>query len=310
MLWSGEGIGAATLVATPDGPIAAERLRRGARVLGAAGAVVALTEARHITLPAAAFRRLGLPTPVRIAAGALGFGMPAGPLLLGPAQRIRTAGGWITADLLVDGHGVRHCDDQAQIVLLDAGAPLLIAGMLLAPGGIGSTSTAPPESHAAGPEVAMLLRLADAPGAPRGLLEGFVDRADRFGVIGWARDSAAPDRIVPLEVIVAGRIAAHVLADRPRPDLARAAAQGRGREHGRHGFALRFAAPLPADRPWLVEVRRAGGGAALPGTPLLVDAAGASPPRFDISLAGLGISADDTFFLAGIVASASGNRRR
>jgi len=323
LLWNGEGIGAATPVATPDGPVAAERLRRGGRVLGAAGQVLTLREVHHLTLPAAVFRRLGLAPPVLVATGALGFGMPTAPLVLGPAQRIRLAGDWVEADRLVDGVRIVRLAGGAQMVQLGHGDadPLLAAGTMLAPagappGGVGDISA----------QVEILLRLADASGVPSGRLAGFVDHADRFGVVGWALDTAAPERVVPLEVLVAGQVVACGLADQPRPDLARALAQaGRGTALARHGFALRFAAPLPAARTWMVELRRAGGGQSLPGqslpgqslpgqslpgTPLLLDAATTSPARFDIALAGLADGEAAAVFLAGLVAGAAWARRR
>ena len=140
--------------------------------------------------------------------------------------------------------------------------------------------------------VEALLRQADAAGEHGGPLEGYVDHADRFGLVGWARDPAATARLVPLEVLVSGTVVAQVLADLPRPDLvsrdpARSGPGGHSSAMARHGFALRFEPPLPPRRPWLLGVRPVGGGAALPGTPLLLDAAAPTPELFDIALAGL-----------------------
>ncbi len=311
MLWNGEGVGAGTLVATPDGPVPAERLQRGGTVLGGGGRALMLTEVHHVALPAAAFRRLGLAPPVRIAAGALGFGMPAAPLLLGPAQCVRLDGGWITADLLVDGREIRRLDDDARMVLLalaDDGS-LMAAGVMLAPAGAAAARRRASDDA---PAVATLRRLAGA--APTGVLAGYMEHADRAGVTGWALDSAAPDRVVVLEVVVGGRVVAQFPADLPRPDLPPSGSTQRGSI--RHGFAWRFAPNLPAGQPWLVEVRRAGGGASLPGTPLLLDAATATPAAFDIALAGLGEATGlgeavgDMHFLAQLIENAANARPR
>jgi hypothetical protein len=296
LLWSGEGIGGATPVATPDGPVPAERLRHGGQVLGDGGRVLTLTGLRRIGLPATVFRRLGLAAPVQIAAGALGPGMPTAPLLLGPAQRIRLAGGWIAAGQLVDGLGVRHLARGVQMVLIEhAGGAVQAAGLMLAPAG---RKPAPPDP---GAEAAVLLRQADGAEVPAAAPEGYVDHADRFGLVGWARDPAAPARVLPLEVVAGGAVVGRMLADQPRPDLGRDA---------RHGFALRFATPLPAGRPWLVGVRRADSRTLLPGTPLLIDAAATAPEGFDIALAGLGEDAAALRFLADLLTNTAGARRR
>lgn len=298
LLWSGEGFAAATPVATPDGPVPAERLRPGAKVLGEGGRVLTLTALRRVALPAAMFRRLGLALPVQVAAGALGPGMPAVPLLLGPAQRIRLAGGWIAADRLVDGLAVRRLSRGVQMVLPGlGGGALLAAGLLLAP----ADGAAMPSHRGVTIVAEVLRRQADAAGVPAGALEGFVDHADRRGLVGWARDPAVPERVVALEVVAGGTVVATALADRPRPDLVR---DGPGGREARYGFAVRLDAPLPATRPWLVEVRRAGGGATLPGTPLLLDAATAEPERFDLALAGLGEGEAERSFLAAMLAAA------
>ena len=312
LLWSGQGIGAATPVATPGGPVAADRLQRGGRVFGAAGQVLTLTSVHHITLPATVFRRLGLSPPLLMAAGALGFGLPTAPLVVGPAQRIHLAGNWVEADCLVDGLGIVRLEGDRQIVQLlhNGTGPLLAAGLMVASAGacaegaLGAASSVLAQAE-------ILLRLADASGVPAGPLDGFVDHADRFGVVGWALDTAAPERVVPLQVLVAGQVVAHALANRPRPDLLRALARaGRGTALARHGFAVRFTTPLPTGRSWMVTLRHAGGGRSLPGTPLLLDAAAPDPARFDTALAGLTDGEAAAAFLARLVDGATKARRR
>jgi hypothetical protein len=304
LLWDGRGIGADTMLTTPFGPVPAGRLRPGDRVLGPGGVVQALTRVLRIDLPGAAFRRLGLPRPVGIAAGALGFGMPAGPLVVGPAQCVRLDGGWIRADVLVDQRAIRPVEAGLAMVALrhDGAGPVLAAGVPVDFGG-----EAGPDVAAA---VASLLRIG-ASARRRPEIDGYVDIADRTALHGWAIDRSRPGCVVPLEVLVDGAVVAQAITDLPRPDLG---GVGSGGEElggwALHGFAVRFPAPLSAGRRWMVEVRHAGGGPALPGTPLVFDAAAGSAMRFDTALAALGSDAAAAATLAGIVEAGAGRRRR
>jgi hypothetical protein len=275
-------------VATPQGPVAAVRLQPGAEVIGPGGQAVRVEAVRHLALPAAAHRRLGLPAPVLVEAGALGFGQPAQDLVLGPTQCLRLDGAWVPAFLLAGLPGVRLLEQGAPLVLLRCagGVGVMVSGAMLA-----SAGTVPASGAAAVPA---LLRLA---GGIR-QMDGFVDHADRHGVAGWAIDPAARDRVLALEVVCGEEVLAQGLADRPRPDLVQA---GTGGRLGRHGFALRFARPLAPGRAWMLFVRGAGGGATLSGSPLLVDAAVAEPGRFDVALAGLAADAGSVDFLASLV---------
>lgn len=286
-LWSGEGVGADMKVATPQGMVPAGRLQPGAEVIGPGGAVARLEAVRHLALPAAAHRRLGLAAPVQIAAGALGFGVPAQDLVLGPAQCLRLDGAWVPGSLLVGLPGVRVLEQGAPLVLLRCADGL---GMMVGGAVAGSAGTAPAAGAAAVPA---LLRL----GGTVGALAGFVEHADRWGAVGWAVDPAAPDRVVAVEAVCGETVLAQGLADRPRPDLVQSGAGGR---LGRHGFALRFARPLAPGRAWMVSVRGAGGGAVLRGCPALIDALAPDPGRFDIALAGLPADEGTVAFLAGL----------
>ena len=283
-------------VATPFGPVAAGRLQPGAEVLGAGGQVARVAAVRHLALPAAAHRRLGLAAPVLVAAGALGFGQPAQDLVVGPAQCLRLGGAWVPAVLLAGLPGIRSLEQGAKLVLLRCadGAGMMVGGAVLA-----SAGTAPAAGEAVVPA---LLRL----GRGGGKLDGFVDHADRQGVAGWVVDPEARDRVVALEAVCDGAVLATGLADRVRPDLVESGVGGR---LGRHGFALRFARPLPPGRPWMLFVRGAGGGAVLSGCPLLVDAVAPDPGRFDVALAGLPAGRESVEFLAGLVRRALDGRK-
>ncbi len=72
------GMAGSTRVITPEGEVAINALRRGDRVITRAGAMrMIVAEARHARV-----------APIRIAAGALGPGLPSSDLLVGPATRI------------------------------------------------------------------------------------------------------------------------------------------------------------------------------------------------------------------------------
>ncbi len=304
LLWDGQGVAAGAPVATTVGPKAAGRLRPGDRLLGAGGVPVTLAGLRRVHLAGEAFRRLGLPAPVLIAPGALGFGRPSTPLLVGPAQLMRLSGTWVAADLLVDGRRIRHADQPIDAVALelDGNGAFLAAGTPL--GSAMRDAGRPDAARVA----AVLLRLAQANGSC-GALEGHVDHADRFGVIGWARHSRLPDAAVPLEIAAGGQVVAHAIADMPRDDLVRGGGAGRVSGTARHGFAVRFATPLPAGRAWLLEIRRAGSGSALPGSilpgsPVLVDAAGSAAEDFEVALAGVAAVGDAPEVLASLLDAA------
>jgi len=104
---------------------------------------------------------------------------------------------------------------------------------------------------------------------------GHVDTATRFSVGGWAGDSTQPDLRVGLRVLVDGKGAGEITADRHRPDIA---ASGKFSD-GRHGFLYSFKPPLSADANHTIEVRFADTDASLPNGIRRIDAeAPASPP--------------------------------
>jgi hypothetical protein len=240
-------------------------------------------------------------------------------VVLGPAQAVRIGGAAVAAELLVDGGAVRRVAVDARLVAprFEGVGPRAwrAGGMVLA-------------EAASRDEAARAAALMALP-RPNGALEGFVEFADRFGVLGWARDADRPEAAVALEVVALDapgaakaldapgaaraldapdRVLARVAADRPRPDLVRGGVAAPGEGLARHGFAARFATPLPAGRPWLLAVRRAGAAAMLPGCPVLVDVAGSSTEEFALALAVL--EAEAAPFLAGLAARAAAARLR
>ena len=109
---------------------------------------------------------------------------------------------------------------------------------------------------------------------------GNVAATDHVGAAGWALDEAHPNVPVAVELVVGGRVVAHALADLRRPDLAIA-----GVGDGSCGFNIRPHRPLPAGRDHLLQVRRVGDGADVPGSPLLLPRAAGSSADFETALA-------------------------
>jgi hypothetical protein len=123
-------------------------------------------------------------------------------------------------------------------------------------------------------------RMPEAPaGLPCGNLLGNVAAADHTGADGWTLDEAHPGAPVAVELVVHGAVLAQALADLRRPDLAIA-----GVGDGSCGFVLRLRRPLPAGRDHLLQVRRIGDGADVPGSPLLLPRAAGTAADFDTAL--------------------------
>ncbi len=114
---------------------------------------------------------------------------------------------------------------------------------------------------------------ADAPAASAiSPMHGYLDTATRELIGGWAWDPLRPDERVPLQIVANGAVIGAVLANRLRPDLAKA-----GVGDGRHGFQLAIPGGLPPDRRHVIHVRHAADGAELQHSPAVIEAA----DRFD-----------------------------
>jgi hypothetical protein len=201
-------------------------------------------------------------------------------VLVAPDQQVAVDGVTVAAARLVNGASIRAepagADPVCVVLQLEQARDVLVGGLACA---TGDARPGSPEG-----EVLRLWRrlsfVDDAPEAPRGGLLGDIARFDHDGVAGWTLDPAHPDVPVPLEVLADGRVIARVVADLRRPDLAM-----RGIGGGRCGFAQRFARPLGWRRDQVVEVRRAGDGAPVPGSPRLLPAAARGTPEAEQLLA-------------------------
>jgi hypothetical protein len=95
-------------------------------------------------------------------------------------------------------------------------------------------------------------------------LTGHIDQADRFALTGWAMDPARPGEAVELELVLDGAVIGSFLADRHRADL-----EAAGLGEGRLAFQVQFPGGLSSHAERVVELRRVGDGAAVPGSPVV-----------------------------------------
>jgi glycosyltransferase involved in cell wall biosynthesis len=98
------------------------------------------------------------------------------------------------------------------------------------------------------------------------MLRSFLDEVSRSRIAGWAQDEAQPDAPLSLLILVNDALAARVLANGHRPDLAAA-----GIGDGRHGFRFEFPDSLPSGERHIVRVCREADGSDLAGSPVVLE---------------------------------------
>jgi glycosyltransferase involved in cell wall biosynthesis len=118
----------------------------------------------------------------------------------------------------------------------------------------------------------VLQRNAEAP-----LWQGSLDRATREIIEGWAWDERTPDEPLTLAVLDNGELIARVIANGYRADLANGSLGD-----GRHAFTLVVPGGLSPLRRHVIEVVSERDGCPIPGSPVVIEAAG----RFDTALEG------------------------
>jgi autotransporter passenger strand-loop-strand repeat protein len=134
------------------------------------------------------------------------------------------------------------------------------------------------------------------------LLTGHVDLVSRARVLGWAADPAAPHRALGVQVLVDGSLAAGVLANRYRRDVAQA-----GIGTGRHAFEFHFVPPLSPLRRHVVELRLEATGQSLAPPAVLEPASWFDPDleaAVDAAVAALGNSGTERHVLSFLEAQA------
>lgn len=234
--------------------------------------------------------------PILFRAGSLGNGLPRRDLRVSPLHAMFVDDVLVPARLLLDGDAVVqaaaaedvdyiHIELDSHDVLLAEGAPaesfvddnsrgmfhnamehrILHGGTAYAP----ARYCAPRVEDGEALEV-IRRRLRERRGEVRklGPLNGYLDAVDDGMVTGWARDRAAPDMSVRLQVMVNGVVLGEVVADALRTDLVKA-----GEGHGRYGFSFPIAGGLAPGLRHVVEVCRAEDGQALQCSPTVVEPA-------------------------------------
>ena len=113
--------------------------------------------------------------------------------------------------------------------------------------------------------------------APSRALQGFIDRATWTCVEGWVWDPATPDERIRLEVVAGDVVLATGIAEHDRPGLAAA-----GVGDGRHAFAIELEPGLLSAGRHELHLRCAATGAAVPGSPFVLQAAAEPPFRWHL----------------------------
>jgi hypothetical protein len=270
------GVAAATRIATPDGAIAAADLRPAATVLTALGTPARVVTVVRRVLAAETLRHDADGRPVCLAVNAIADGIPARPLLVGPEQLLLIDGEALPAAALVNGVSITRASADGAVtymrIRLDAPGAFLAEGTACAGAG------QPPAAAASLAETRKMLEARI--GLERGKLVGNVASADHAGATGWTIDEAHPEAPVAVEFVARGEVVAHALADLRRPDLTMA-----GIGNGRCGFVVRPNRKLPPSRDHLLQVRRVGDGADVPGSPLLLPRATGTPADLNAAMA-------------------------
>jgi len=105
-------------------------------------------------------------------------------------------------------------------------------------------------------------------------LAGRIDRADRKAIAGWAFDPSAPYARVALVIRANDRVIGRIVADQYRPDLERA-----GKGDGCCSFLFADLKALARDTRYRIEIRRAADDRPLQGSPVVLEALEAPPPK-------------------------------
>jgi hypothetical protein len=225
--------------------------------------------------------------PVRIAAGALGAGLPVRDLAISPGHSMLLDQKFVLARNLVNGVTIRQEPAATQIDYFQI--ELETHDCVLAEGAWSETFADAPGLRAqfhnaanfwalypdyetppalalaaprpqAGPELEAALRPIVARAAASvtpGRLEGYIDVLTSETIAGWARDAGHPNLPVELEFFLGAISLGTALACDPRPDLAQAGL-------GNCAFAVTLSTKLAPEDLARLQIRRTQDGAMLP----------------------------------------------
>jgi hypothetical protein len=222
--------------------------------------------------------------PIRIAAGALGPGLPARELRVSPGHAICIGDALVPAGALINGGGIARCGRQEAIryfhvelaehqVIFAEQCPVesfLDEALRWQfdnaddfawrhPGHTPKRSCLPRLTQ--GFELdAIQRRLGRNPAPGNGPIRGLVESAHAGRITGWAQYRMSPDAPVCLDVFLGGTRRARILANLYRPDLRQA-----GIGDGGHAFDV----PLPDEPGQTLEIRSAANAELLEFAPAL-----------------------------------------
>jgi hypothetical protein len=278
-----------TMILTPAGEVPVETLRIGDAVVTRFGGYRPLKWIGRQSFGRRFVAGNRAQMPVRIAAGALGEGLPTRDLCISPGHSMLLGGTLVLARQLVNGVTITQDAPQEDVHYYQlefethdcvraegawsesyADAPgyrgkfhntaefYALYPNYVEPEAVALCAGRPESGPALARALAPLVARAAALTAP-GPLRGCVDEVTPDGFIrGWAWDAANPELPVLLEIVVAGRRLGTVLACDPRADLAAA-----GMGQGQCAFAFTSPLGLPADAVAQVQIRRVQDGAAV-----------------------------------------------
>lgn len=272
---AGQGFASGTLIATPAGPRRVETLAIGDEVLDATGTPARVTWVGRLALGAAYLASRPDARPIRVQAGALGEGLPERDLIVAPLTELHVNVPGepvvtLSARIMLNEINMRRDTGQPdglelfEVELEGAACGLIAEGV---PAGRLLPRHTTSEYHIACCRTRAWVHT--RAGCLPGPLLGRVDMVDHGVIYGWAMDEKRPWMRIGLEVLINGRIHAATMAAMRRNDLVQA-----GVGDGHCGFQIELDPPLPTDRTLLVQVRRAGDGVDLPGSPVLLSKSG------------------------------------